>query len=157
MQKNHIIRLATENDLQSIVHLGEMLQNDSQQFEPDLLFNSDTSLEHYNSELSNENALIIVAVDSDEIVGYQYSFISTLDYLIKNNLECTFEAIYVLPAWRSQGIGDQLVNYSESWAINDKRVNRLKANIYSNNKASEGLHIKRSFTPYNIEYIRRIS
>jgi GNAT superfamily N-acetyltransferase len=151
------IRQATMIDLDEIIVLGEMLQNDSKDFEPKLIFNREESFKHYKAEMENANALIIVAEKDNKIVGYQYSFVTELDYLSDSNMECTLEALYVLPDNRSMGIGKQLVAHAEDWAVNTKKVNRIKANIYCGNTASEELHIKNGFKPYNTEYIKLVS
>lgn len=151
------IRKATKTDLNRIIELGGMLQKESKEYEPTLLFDEQSAYTHYQGELENDNALIIAAITNDEIVGYQYSFITILDYLSRGNIECTLEALYVLPEHRGKGIAKQLVNTSERWAIEEKRVNRIKANIYSGNTASEQLHLKRGFTPYCTEYIRYVN
>ena len=147
------IRKADIKDLKRIIELGAMLQEDSKIFEHNLLFDIEDSYKHYKKELGNQNAQIIIALVNGHIVGYQYSYIKTLDYLVDHNKECTFEALYVLPDFRGQGIGRQLVEKAKKWAIIEKNVNRLKAHIYSGNISSEKLHLKDGFRAYNTEYL----
>lgn len=149
-------RKAAKDDIAAIIELGEKLQNESKEFEPRLNFNKDEATDHYTKELYNDDALIIVAENDKKIVGYQYSFIKRLDHLDSDNLECTFEAIYVIPEQRSKGIAKKLMNFSENWAINDKKVNRIKSNIYAGNTKSENLHLKNGFAPYCSQYIKII-
>ena len=154
MSNQITIRKATIEDIAKIIELGEKLQNESKEFEPNLIFNKDEATERYTNELQNDNALIIVAEENKEIIGYQYNFITELDYLSHDNVECTFEAIYIIPEQRSKGIGKKLMDFSENWAINDKKVNRIKSSIYSGNIKSEKLHERYGFKPYNTEFIR---
>ncbi len=151
------IRTATELDLQTIMKLGEALQDESRDFEPLLIFDMASSLQHYSEELTNKDARIMVAIVNDEIVGYQYAFVEVLDYLSENNRQCTLEAIYVLPNYRGQGIAKSLIADMEHWAIVDMGVDRIRANIYAGNTVSETIHEKDGFSAYNIEYIKRIS
>ena len=152
-----IIRKATAKDLDKIIDLGQDLQNDSKKFEPLLIFDRGQSLAHYKNELSNDGALIIVAENNGKIIGYQYSFTNELDYLSKKNKECTLEAIYVIPEYRSRGIGGKLMEFAENWAINTCHVNRIKANIYTDNESSIALHVNNGFKPYCSEYLKIIN
>jgi GNAT superfamily N-acetyltransferase len=152
------IRKATNKDLEIIIKMGEALQNESRTHEPLLIFNRKESYSNYERELSNTRALIIVAAgDDDELMGYQYSFITTLDYLSSANKECTYEALYVVPEFRGFGVGRALTKAAEDWAINQHGVNRIRANIYSGNTPSISLHTKDGFSPYCTEYIKLIN
>ncbi len=157
MENSIVVRKALHSEIEYIISLGQMLQNESKDYEPLLTFDKNSAISRYRQELINDNALIIVAIINKEIVGYQYSFIHKLDYLMSNNLECVYEAIFVLPKWRSQGIARKLISFSENWAINDMHADRISAYIYSNNIASEMLHKSLGFEPYNIEYVKKIN
>lgn len=149
------IRNATNDDLDAIINMGEKLQNESKNYEPLLTFDWQQSYDHYRKELENSSARIGVAVDADGVVaGYQYSYISTLDYLATANRECVLEALYVKPEYRGKGIAKELVKGAEQWAISEMKVNRIKAGIYAGNRASETVHLKDGFVPYYTEYIK---
>ncbi|MEI7917975.1 MAG: GNAT family N-acetyltransferase [Candidatus Saccharibacteria bacterium] len=150
------IRKATASDIETIIDLGSMLQDESKIYEPNLIFDRKSAIEHYSAELNNDDALIIVAEADNKIVGYQYSYITHLDYLSTKNIQCTFEAIIVLPEYRSIGIGKKITTVSENWAVNDKKANCINATIYSGNIVSEQLHLKTGFRPYSIEYVKDI-
>jgi GNAT superfamily N-acetyltransferase len=151
------IRKASKEELDTIIDMGKAMQDESMEYEPRLIFNQKESYNHYLNELSNPRALIIVAVDqNNDIAGYQYSFMSKLDYLSSSNNECTMEALYVLPKFRRQGIGKLLTRFAEDWAVNEQQADRIRANIYSGNRASEVVHESAGFVPYNIEYIKYI-
>lgn len=135
--------------------MGEQLQYESQEFEPLLVFDWQGSYDHYEKELQNKNARIIIAVDTVAgIVGYQYSYMSVLDYLGEKNRECTLEALYVKPSFRGKGIAKELVQNAEQWAVHDMKADRIKAGIYVGNTASEIVHLNSGFTPYYTEYIK---
>ncbi len=152
----HISRISA-NQLDTIISLGEKLQSEESRYEPHLIFNREESRVHYEEELSNPDALIVAAfLEDDTIVGYQYSYVHTLDYLSRKNRECVLEALYILPDFRGKGIGKQLVTFSEDWAIKGKKVDRLATHIYSDNEASVQLHLKRGFTSYNTELIKHV-
>lgn len=151
------IRTAAMRDLDRIIRMGQCLQDESGRYEPLLIFNKKEALGCYQKELSNNRALIIVAEEDNGVVGYQYSFIRELDYLSRDNIECTFEAIYVCPEYRGRGIGKKLIRFSEDWAIREWRANRIKANIYAKNETSIMLHVRDGFSPYCIEYIKTIN
>ncbi len=150
------IRKATAQDLDQILLFGAMFQEESRIYEPKLIFEMEKSRAHYDKEINNNNALIIVAVVDERIVGYQYSHIETLDYLVDHNIECTLEAIYALPEFRNQGLGKILMDYTKDWAINEKNVDRIKARVYNGNSSSEKLHLKDGFRAYNTEYLYEV-
>jgi GNAT superfamily N-acetyltransferase len=151
------IRNATAADLEAIINLGEALQNESKDYEPLLVYNREESLKHYTAELDNKNAKIIVAIDDRKIVGYQYAYVTVLDYLSKNNRQCTLEAIYVLPDYRGRGIAKSLITSSEQWAIQEKYVDRIQAGIYAGNAASEIAHEKVGYKAYYTEFVKYIN
>ena len=149
------IRNATYDDLKTIIDMGEDLQNESREFEPLLVFKWQDSFDHYATELRNQNAKIIVAEDPTAgVVGYQYSYVTLLDYLERQNTECTLEALYVSSDFRGQGIAKELVRHAERLAIDEKKADRIMAGIYVGNAASEAVHIKDGFTPYYTEYVK---
>ncbi len=150
------IRKATINDIETVIDLGSLLQDDSKIYEPDIIFDRKSAIEHYSAELNNDDALIIVAEIDNKIIGYQYSYITKLDYLDTQNIECTFEAIILLPEYRSKGIGKQITTVSEKWAVQDKKANRISATIYSGNTASEQLHLNEGFKPHSTSYVKLI-
>ena len=150
------IKDAAKEDLHSIIDLGELLQVESGVYEPDIIYNRQEAYNHYLSELKNPNARIIIAIDDEKIVGYQYSFIEDLNYLSTNNRQCTLEALYLLPNARNNGTGRKLVEEAERWALEDMKANRIKANIYVGNTASESIHINEGYKPHNIEYLKLI-
>ena len=150
------IRKATINDIETVIDLGSLLQDDSKIYEPDIIFDRKSAIEHYSAELNNDDALIIVAEIDNKIIGYQYSYITKLDYLDTQNIECTFEAIILLPEYRSKGIGKQITTVSEKWAVQDKKANRISATIYSGNTASEQLHLNEGIKPHSTSYVKLI-
>lgn len=151
------IRLATIQDLDEVISMGEELQNDSRKYEPRLTFDREASFNHYKNELQNPDARIIVACDEDGLLmGYQYSYKQTVDHLSDKNIECVIEALYVLPICRGRGIGLALVKDIENYAISEWKVNRFKANIYSQNEQSISLHKKEGFIPYCTEFIKYV-
>ena len=149
------LHTATVADLDEVIAMGEQLQEESKPYEPLLVFDREQSHNHYRKELSNEMARIIVAVnESGELVGYQYSYVSVLEYLAEANRECVLEALYVKPDYRGKGIAKLLVQNAEYWAVTEMKANRIKAGIYSGNVASEQVHLKDGFVPYYTEYIK---
>jgi GNAT superfamily N-acetyltransferase len=152
-----IIRNATKDDVREVIDMGVQLQEESKEFEPLLIFDWQASYDHYAKELENKQARIIVACDSGgTITGYQYSYLTILDYLSENNRECILEAIYVKPEFRGRGIARALVQSAEQWAVREMKADRIKAGIYVGNEASEGVHVKGGFTPYYTEYIKYV-
>lgn len=150
-------RQATDKDLDDIIRMGAQLQDESRDYEPHLLFDTQKSYYRYKEELNNSQARIIVAeTDDGKLAGYQYSYIQLLDYLEKDNRECVLEALYVEPEYRGNGIATLLIEESERWAGSVMGVERIKTGIYAGNHASEALHDKKGFRPYYSEYIKFI-
>lgn len=153
-----IIRNATKDDLPEVIDMGARLQEESKEFELLLTFNWQESYDHYTKELENKQARIIVACESDGMLtGYQYSYLTLLDYLSANNRECIMEALYVKPEYRGRGIATALVKQAEQWAITEMKADRLKAGIYAGNEASERVHKKAGFMPYYTDYVKIVS
>ena len=147
------IRHAKQEDLEKVIDLGHDMFVAEKAFEPRLTFDRNESLSHYMEELGNNDALIIVAETTGEIVGYQYSYITELDYLEGNIKECHLEAIYVEPEYRHHGIAEVMMDKTEEWA-RQRGAKRMKAGIYNDNVASRKLHEKHGFSEYYVEYTK---
>lgn len=150
------LRTATPDDLDALIAMGEALQDESRTHEPLLSFDRQQSRDHYAKELQNPHAKITVALDENStVIGYHYSYVTTLDYLHAHNRECVFEAVYVQPEYRGKGIAKELTKDAERWAFETMDADRIKSGVYVGNAASEELHTREGFVPYYTEFIKR--
>lgn len=148
------IRQATPLDLPELIEMGFQLHLVEKQFEPSLKFSKDDASKRYENELKNTKALFLVA-QNEEIAGYLYANLDTLDYLQGNNLECIIEVVYVKPNYRKQGIAKQLISEGLLWAKKNTAL-RVKAGIYSQNSASLTTFQKSGFRAFHTDYIFEI-
>ena len=76
-----LIRKAIKDDIDSINLLGEQLHKNF------------TKTFHIDTEIENKNAIVLVALDNDEVIGYLYAlnFVDNIDLLsifVSNNKRC---------------------------------------------------------------------
>lgn len=145
-------RQATIQDLETLIEMGEQLYFSEKEFEPLLTFSKDVSRERYKKELSNPNALLLVAQDSEKIIGYLYAHADRVEYFSTSKAECEIEVVYVASEYRGQGIAGQLIDGCVAWA-KDKHIFRFTSGIYAQNVSSQSAFMKYGFVPYHSTYV----
>lgn len=145
------IRAAKNEDLEALVKMGEHLHFVEKKFEPYLAFSSEEAKQRYSSELVNPNALLLLAEENHESIGYLYAHAEKIDYLNTDQLECEIEVVFVDSEFRGRGIAQHLIERCIEWT-KTKNVFRVKTGIYAQNTSSQSVFAKVGFTPYHTTY-----
>lgn len=145
------IRQATIEDLETLIEMGKHLHESEQMFEPLLTFSSKDATKHYEDELKNPLALLLIVEDSGIAIAYLYAHAEPVLYFSTDKLECEIEVIYVASKYRGQGLAQQLVRECVSWA-KGKNIFRFKTGIYAENNSSKSAFMKSGFVPYHTTY-----
>lgn len=149
------IRTARKNELSALVAMGGRLHETELLFEPLLVFSEKEAIDRYTKEFENPNALLLVAEDNDDVVGYLYAHADKIDYYNTKKLECEIEVVYVTEDYRRKGVARALVEECIIWA-KTKNVFRIKIGAYTQNKASQQAFQKYGFTPYHTTFTQNV-
>jgi len=123
-----VVRQATASDLPALAQLGGELCRVHHAFDARRFFlpvNVEAGYEgFFRHEMSNQDVVILAAVQDEKIVGYAYGRLEPRDW---NNLLDDHGAVhdlYVLPAARRRGVARDLVSTMLEWfrARGAKRV-----------------------------------
>jgi GNAT superfamily N-acetyltransferase len=146
------IRTAKNEDVETLVKMGEQLHFVEKEFEPLLTFSKEEARRRYTSELTNPNSLILVAEEDLTPIGYLYSHAEKVEYFNTDKLECEIEVVFVSEEFRGQGVAQLLIEKCLEWA-KTKNMLRIKTGIYAQNSSSQSVFAKVGFVPYHITYI----
>ena len=62
----------------------------------------------------------------------------------QNGPTAYLEGIFIIPDYRSQGIGDKLLSFAISWAEN-RGISQLASDVEFDNQLSQNFHVKYGF------------
>jgi GNAT superfamily N-acetyltransferase len=146
------IRHASQNDLNTLLSMGEKMHLVEKKFEPLLVFSKEEAQDRYKRQLKNPDALFLLAVEGDQALGYLYAHAETVPYLDTNMLECEIEVVFVESEYRGQGIAQMLIDECVLWS-KTKNVFRIKSGIFADNISSQAAFTKARFKPHHMTYV----
>lgn len=149
----HTYRLATLDDLDVLLRMGERLFRVEKFFEPTLSFSLEKARKRYEEQLPNESAFFLIASSGQEDIGYLYAYLERSEHLEYTRPECHLEVVFVELEYRGQGIASQLVNRAIDWARSHNAF-RLTSDVFAGNECSLQLLEHKGFHPHNITLVR---
>ncbi len=149
-----VIRLATPADLDHIGRWGRALYEVERVFEPRMQFFGDHYRERDAQQLSNPDVLYLIAEVQNQPVGYLAAATQTLPaYLSLSGREGVIEVIYLEAFSRGKGIADKLAEACFGW-FREKGVERVRAGVYAQNRASVKLFERFGLQPYHVTMMK---
>ncbi len=137
------IRAIRESDAEQFLLLGKVLDEETQfmMFEPgerNMTVEEQTQL--IRNVLSQNNQMIFVVEHEDQLVG----FLEALGGNYRRNHDCVYIVIGIRHDFAGQGIGSELFEALEKWAV-DHRLHRLELTVMSHNERAIHLYQKMGF------------
>ncbi|QIR14390.1 GNAT family N-acetyltransferase [Shewanella aestuarii] len=96
------IRLAIQADLKPLCHLLDLYRQE-QGYESDLA----ACFNFLNQRLAEKDSIIFLAIDELGIVGFVQIYPAYCSLMLNTSWKCA--DLYVLPAYRQQGIADEML------------------------------------------------
>lgn len=96
---------------------------------------------------NKNNNVLYVAKEDEQIVGYVYCKINSLENGPTNELEALIDGLYVIEKYRNKGIATTLINKAKQWC-KDNNVKYIMINVLENNKKALKLYNKQNFENY---------
>jgi GNAT superfamily N-acetyltransferase len=146
------IKKAKEENLKDIQKLNHQLCiKENEEF--DKTINKDYPIQKKGEEYFREritNGCVLIAVIKNKIIGYLAgAIVEAEDYRNISKLAET-ENMFVLPEFRSKGVGKKLLDEFISWC-KSKKANRIKTVASIQNKESINFYKREGFKDYNLE------
>jgi ribosomal protein S18 acetylase RimI-like enzyme len=109
------IRRATKNDTIPLGRLGALLVRTHHDFDSKRFIPATPQTErgyggYLASQVDNENAVVLVAEESGDVIGYTYAGIEGIDYMSLRGPAGVLYDIVVDPSRRGRGVGRQLLD-----------------------------------------------
>lgn len=148
------VRPATLNDIDLIERWGHALHEVERAFEPHIRYFGEHYRERDAQQLSNPDALYLIAEFETRPVGYLSAFIVDIpEHLALSGRECVVEVIYLEAFARGKGIADELLKTCFGW-LQQKGVKRVGAGVYAQNRASLKLFERLGLQPYHVTVLK---
>ena len=126
------IRAIRENDSEQFLLLGKTLEEETQfmMLEPgERTMTVAEQTQRIRSVLSQNNQIIFVVEHENQLVG----FLGALGGIYRRNHHCVHIVIGIRQNYAGQGIGKQLFEALEKWAV-DHQLHRLELTVMSHNE-----------------------
>lgn len=140
-----IIRIPNENDAENIISYAKIMFASTNQVLttlPEYAITVEEEKAWINDHLDNANALILIAVSDDRVIGL-------LDFAPgkKKKMAHTGElGISVHPDFRGIGVGQKLMETLLEWARGNEQIEKVFLNVFATNETAIRLYKKMGFT-----------
>lgn len=152
MNEKIYTRKATIKDLNILFEMGYELFLVEKEFEPLMTFSKEDARNRYTQQLQNPNALFLLLYVDETIAGYVYAHLDNVKHIDTSLPECELEVIYLHPQFRGRELSSFLISEVIKWA-KEKKVFRVKTDIFAKNKASIQAFEKQGFRALNISFV----
>lgn len=134
------IRYATPNDLEDVYRLICDLEGKP--------LSSKHFAQNYEANLSDSSIHYLVACDDEKVIGFLSIHVQRI--LHHENLTCELQELYILPDYRSRGVGRLMMEYAKKLAVNlgleeielTTRVSRTRAQEFYKRLGYANTHLK---------------
>ncbi len=155
-----VIRPAARGDLPRLGTLGTLLVAEHHAFDPQRFFAaSDRTLAGYaafiSSQLDEPDAVVLVAEDQGNVIGYAYGTVEGYDYMALRGPAGVLQDIIVDPAYRGRGIGRRLLDAILA-KLKSRDVPRVVLSTAAGNEGAQRLFAKAGFRRTMIEMTREL-
>ncbi|SDQ56706.1 GNAT family N-acetyltransferase [Virgibacillus salinus] len=138
-----IVREVETSDAENLANLIKQVDESSQYMlweAGERNIKSENQLKVINGIKNAENSTILVAEKDNELVGY----LIVIGGNAQRNKHSAYIVIGILKGYRGKGIGKQLINKLEQWAVN-QNVSRLELTVVTKNEGALSLYKKLGF------------
>ena len=137
-----LIRKANMEDVKELNWLLTLLIRDERKYDsninPNFIVNN-----MYENYVNDNTKCILVADESDAVVGYLYGIIKKSDETEVNNV-AILDALYIDSEYRKKGIGSALIEAFKKWCSNNN-IKSIEVSVCSNNTSAKKLYEKQGF------------
>ncbi len=145
------VRAATEADVEAIVELSSMLfQEDGGRRDPwmNVDWPRQEGAEYYLGHIAGEDSVCLLAEAGGRAVGFLTGYVREWSSLRPVEL-AELESMFVMPAYRDEGIGQDLVNEFVAWC-RGKGAKRVSVTAYWANEGARRFYRRLGFEPRNV-------
>jgi ribosomal protein S18 acetylase RimI-like enzyme len=153
------VRRATTADLPAMAQMAASLVGFHHTVDPQRFFLPDGVEEGYRwwfgKELPNEDAILLVACDGDDVVGYLYGRIEARDWNMLLDRHAALHDVFVADSARKRRVGGALVD-AFCAVVKERGVPRVVLHTAASNTPAQALFAKLGFRVTMLEMTREI-
>ena len=144
-----VIRLAIEAEIEILLSFEKGIIEVERPFDNSL---REGEIHYYDllELIKSNNAELLVAVINNEIVGSGYAKILSAKPYQKHTEYAYLGFMYVKPAFRGQGINQQILNKLIDWS-KSQNINEVRLEVYDENIIAKNAYLKAGFKPNLLE------
>lgn len=148
-------RRATIDDLDALLRFEQSVVEAERPFDTTL---KDGVLHYYDLAklISSADAEVIVAETDGEIIGSGYARVEPSKPYLKHQKHSYLGFMYVVPAFRGQGVNKMIVEALEAWSIS-KGITEMRLEVYSQNAAAIRAYEKAGYTGHMLAMRKGLS
>jgi|BEDMetMinimDraft_2_1075160.scaffolds.fasta_scaffold00172_6 ribosomal protein S18 acetylase RimI-like enzyme len=157
MSSRAVIRLATKEDMESIIELFSRLKMLNEEFDPMLKISNNLfeKLREYVEESINDvNSFIVIAEVDNEVIGA--AKVSIRERIFHEiNFMGLIEEFYVSPKYRRKGVGEKMLKYITK-ELERRGVKLLAASFPTRNEIAVNFYSKQGFRSLECVYAKSL-
>lgn len=143
------IRLATFEDLETLLHFEQEVINAERPFDPTLR-QQDVRYYDLPALLTNENTRLVVAEIDQHLIACGYARIEKSKPYMQHSHHAYLGFMYVLPEQRGKGINKRIIEALTEWC-HAKGITELRLEVYAGNEAAIKAYEKAGFQPLMLQ------
>lgn len=144
------IREANQDEYKKLQQLNQEVMEDNYKYDSDLEMSwtfSDLGEKYFKNLIADESSTCFVAEENTVLIGYASVRLKSFEYRKSTYIE--IGDLGVSPAYRSKGIGAQLVKACEKWG-KVQGVSRIFVTSYFANQGAVKFYKKYGFTEIDV-------
>ncbi|MES2645783.1 MAG: GNAT family N-acetyltransferase [Bacteroidota bacterium] len=143
------IRKATETETDILLSFEKGIIATERPFDSTL---KDGDIHYYDlvELIRSDRSEVLIAVVNNEIVGSGYAKIVSAQPYLKFNEYAYLGFMYVIPAFRGQGINQKIIQGLLDWA-KSKNLTEVRLEVYEENIVAKNRYLKAGFKPNLLE------
>lgn len=152
--ENLILRKAKIEDINLLLEFEKGIAAAERVFDSTL---KEGEIHYYDLEelVLAPDAIVIVAVVGNEIIGSGYARIKTAKDYLKHKQYAYLGFMFVKPEYRGQGVNRQILDALEKWAV-DQGIGEIRLEVYKNNSAAVKAYEKSGFEANLLEMRKEV-
>ena len=144
------ITVATESRTPEIIELWKELMGFHNHIDPRFPMRKNAQLEwekHLRELMRSADALVLVALEKDVVVGYSVAEISKYVPIFEREICGLIDSIVVQSAYRRKGIGEYMLAKTYEW-FESRNVDRIELSVSAKNNVGYSFWKKHGFQDY---------
>ena len=155
-----LVRPDRPADAPALGRLGALMVQEHYEFDPRRFLEPDASTSHHygaflKSQVTEADAVLLVAEQDDQVIGYVYAAVEGYDYMALRGPAAVLHDVIVDPGYRARGVGRALLTAMIA-ALTARGVPRMVLSTAERNESAQAFFARAGFRRTMIEMTREL-